>query len=87
MSTLGDAWTHGWEISVFCEGGIEPGPRKHKHCDFKYDIDMLTMLITRGRAFPLCDLPNKMRCPRCGLLGLKMFYYVPGGRDEKKVAK
>lgn len=84
VETLGEAWEAGWSVSAVCHGGmIDLGPKSHKKCDWKHELDMPTLLAAKGRKFPVCDLAMKVRCPRCGILGLRLMFYVPTGVDRK----
>lgn len=84
METLGDAWEAGWEIAAQCHGGLlDQGPGKKARCEWKHDLDMKTLLAAKGRKFPICDLAFKVRCPRCGILGLRLMFYVPSGKDRQ----
>jgi hypothetical protein len=33
---------------------------------FRKELDMETLVWTRGRGFPLSHLESRLRCPRCG---------------------
>lgn len=88
METLGDAWEAGWQVSAVCHGGmIDLGPRSKKRCDWRYELDLTTLLAAKGRKFPICDLAYKVRCPRCGILGLRLMFYVPSSHDRKTSAR
>jgi hypothetical protein len=40
---------------------------KHKReCGYRTALDMLTLVATRGRDFPMARLAERLRCPRCG---------------------
>jgi hypothetical protein len=40
---------------------------KHKReCGLRAELDMQILVCTRGRAFPLARLAERLRCPRCG---------------------
>ena len=45
------------------------GQRGLKHgraCDFRTELDLQTLVCTRGRGFPLALLASRLKCPRCG---------------------
>lgn len=72
-------------MSAFCHGGmIDLGPKSHKRCDWKHEFDMMTLLAAKGRKFPICDLAFKLRCPRCGILGLRLMFGIPGTHNRKE---
>jgi DNA-directed RNA polymerase subunit RPC12/RpoP len=37
-----------------------------RECSYRRELDMETLVWTRGRAFPLSRLESRLRCPRCG---------------------
>jgi hypothetical protein len=65
IETLGDAWTHGVRLTV-CAWGSREGLKSIRECDNRYELDVYSMLWTRGRDFPLGMLSSRMRCPKCG---------------------
>jgi hypothetical protein len=39
----------------------------HKRCcDYRTELDLTTLVYTRGRDFPLAKLSERLRCPRRG---------------------
>lgn len=68
IQTLGEAFAAHWKVSVTCDG-----------CDIRSErIDMRALLWTRGRAFPLDSLKDRLRCPRCGSRTVRVAFDVPG---------
>ena len=41
------------------------------------ELDMETLVWTRGRAFPLSRLESRLRCPRCGSRYVVVLYEPP----------
>ncbi|TBC12725.1 hypothetical protein E0H66_36220 [Rhizobium leguminosarum bv. viciae] len=37
-----------------------------RECLWKHKLDIVTLVATRGRDFPLAMLSQRMRCPVCG---------------------
>lgn len=66
IETLGDVYTHGARLRMRCAKPRREGLKSVRACDFKYDLDVVTMLATRGRDFPISMLSSRVRCPRCG---------------------
>ena len=66
VETLGHSM--GWRIIARCTHGREDGPRGHSNraCTYRKELDMETLVWTRGRAFPLSRLESRLRCPRWG---------------------
>ena len=68
IETLGEACSQGWRVTVRCAYGRSEGPRSQssRECNYRKELDMETLVWTRGRAFPLSRLESRLRCPRCG---------------------
>jgi len=74
VETLGEAWNFRWKIHIRC---LDDGRRGLKHkrcCDYRAELDMRTLVCTRGRDFPIgpdCGAPavSAMRLPtgRCNV--------------------
>jgi hypothetical protein len=85
IHTLGEAWRLGWRVRVRCLWGHCPGPSARTiECDTSADLDMKTLVWTRGEAFPLDLLESRMRCPRCGSRRVTVLFEVP---NEPKSAE
>ena len=52
--------------------------RTRIECDTATELDMKTLIWTRGANFPLELLESRLRCPRCGKLGVTVLFAVPG---------
>jgi len=37
--------------------------KRHPECRYRAELDMETLVWTRGRAFPLSRLESRLRCP------------------------
>lgn len=79
IKTLGQAYSAGWTIQMRCIRGRHRGIVKIDECGWRSDLDMKTLVCTRGRAFPLSSLPSRLVCPNCGDRGAELIYHVPGG--------
>lgn len=66
VETLADAWSLGWRVHMRCAWGKGDGMHSIRECVYSAELDMKTLVCTRGRDFPLCDLSQRLRCPRCG---------------------
>jgi hypothetical protein len=66
IETLGEAWNAGWALRMRClDDGMED--LKHKReCGFRSALDLLTLVATRGRDFPIARIAERLRCPPCG---------------------
>jgi hypothetical protein len=68
VETLGEACSQGWRVTVRCADGrtVSPRSQSSRECSYRRELDMETLVWTRGRAFPLSRLESRLRCPRCG---------------------
>jgi len=69
IQTLGEACSQGWRVTVRCADGRTESPRSQssRECSYRRELDMETLVWTRGRAFPLSRLESRLRCQRCGV--------------------
>lgn len=77
VETLGEAMDLGWRVHVRC---LDDGMRGLKHkreCGFRAELDMDTLVCTRGRAFPLAWLASRLKCPRCGCRRMSVMFDPP----------
>jgi DNA-directed RNA polymerase subunit RPC12/RpoP len=79
VETIGDAHAMGWCVTVRCnyERGDGPDYRRNRECNYRRDLDMETLVWTRGRDFPLSRLESRLRCPRCGSRNVVVLYHPP----------
>jgi hypothetical protein len=79
IETLGEAMNMSWRIPMRClDNGREV--LKHKReCGFRRELDVETLVITRGRDFPLARLAERLRCPRCGCRRVAVVFDPPAG--------
>ncbi len=78
--TLGEAWKLGWRVRVRCLlVGRKPKTRDRKSiwCDTTTELDMKTLVWTRGEAMPLDNLSGLFRCPKCGNRAITVAFEVP----------
>jgi hypothetical protein len=68
VDTLGEACSQGWRVIVRCSYARSESPRSQssRECNYRKELDMETLVWTRGRAFPLVRLESCLGCPRCG---------------------
>ncbi len=79
VETIGDAFSLGWMVTVRCGYGRSESPssRSSRECNYRKELDMETLVWTRGRAFPLSRLESRLRCPRCGSRDVVVLYQPP----------
>src|SRR5262245_24062432 len=54
------------------------GLKSVRPCSNQYELDVRTLLWTRGRAFPISMLSSRMRCPKCGAREVSVRLSLPG---------
>lgn len=77
VETLGEAFSAGWRITVRCAWGPRDGMKRVRECIESYELDLKTLVWTRGAAFPLTQLETRMKCPRCGSRKVRIMFSVP----------
>lgn len=89
VNTLGEAWKLGWRVRARCYW-TEPGRKgrtRYVWCDTIIELDMTTLIWTRGEAFPINLLAQRLRCPKCGRLdSVRVFFDVPNNPNAKTIA-
>ena len=78
IESLGDVWEAGGRLYARCEKPRREGLKLVRPCSNQYELDVRTMLWTRGRAFPVSMLSSRMRCPKCGAREVSVRLSLPG---------
>ena len=60
VETIGDAYAASWRVKVRCAWGPRDGMKRVRECVYGAELDLQTLVWTRGREFPLS------RCWRAG---------------------
>ncbi|WP_291209048.1 hypothetical protein [Hyphomonas sp.] len=78
IETLGQLWQEGWRISAKCPDRRRDGLKTRRHqCGWKAELDLRTLLVTRGPGFPLDRLSAVVMCPRCKRRDIVLSYSAP----------
>lgn len=77
VETLRDAKTHGWRIVARCAHGGRDGMKSIRECTFRQDLDLDTLIWTRGGPFPLSRLAQRMICPACRSPRVAILFETP----------
>jgi hypothetical protein len=80
IETIGEAWSYGWSITMRCLDDGRHGLKHKRECGFRSELDMMTLVCTRGRDFPLARLAERLRCPRCGCRRMSVMFGPPSNR-------
>src|SRR3954467_14878383 len=60
IETLGEAWSLGWRVHIRCAKPMHDRMKSTRECVFRCELDMETLVCTRGRAFPLARLSERL---------------------------
>jgi hypothetical protein len=82
VETLGEALSLGWRVHMRCARPMHDRMKSTRECVFRCELDMETLVCTRGRAFPLARLAERLRCPRCGSRQVSVVYDAPSGANR-----
>lgn len=85
-STLGEAHDLGWRITAVCSKGKRSGMKAIPECMARIDLDMPTLVWTRGRNFPLTLLASRLKCIRCGSPHVRVIFSPPSVYGANRVA-
>ena len=86
IESLGEAWNHSWRIHMRCLDDGREGMKHKRDCGFRADLDMQTLVCTRGRDFPLARIAERLRCPRCGCRRVAVMFGPPTSYGINNVA-
>jgi hypothetical protein len=85
VETIGEAFSLGWQLKARCAFGNREGMKSVRQCTWTYDLDMLTLVATRGRDFPLSMVASRLRCPRCESRAVSVAF-VPPSQGKRATA-
>lgn len=77
VETLQDAFSAGWRVKVRCAWGPRDGMKRVRECVFGGELDLQTLVWTRGRGFPIAMLESRLKCPQCGSRRVRLAFTVP----------
>ena len=78
IENLANVWEAGGRLYARCEKPRREGLKSVRPRSNKYELDVRTLLWTRGRAFPISMLSSRMRCPKCGARKVSVRISLPG---------
>jgi hypothetical protein len=58
-----------------------------RECNNRFELDLDTLIWTRGAAFPLSMLSERLKCPRCGSRRVVLLIGVPLNPIAKRIAE
>lgn len=67
------------------DDGME-GLKHKRECGNRTELDLETLVCTRGRDFPIARLADRLRCPRCGSRRVGVMFTSTGMPGQLRVA-
>jgi hypothetical protein len=77
IETVGEAWSLSWQVHMRCLHDGREGMKHKRACGYRKNLDLETLVCTRGRAFPLARIAERLRCPRCGCRRVSVMFGPP----------
>jgi hypothetical protein len=56
-----------------------------RECVSRYDLDLNALIWTRGAAFPISMLAERLKCPRCWSRRVALMFSLPGEPIAKRI--
>ena len=60
-----------------CADGYREGTRSMRRCVYRRQLDLETLVATRGPNFPLSRLESRLMCPACGSRRVTVVFEPP----------
>lgn len=79
VETLGEALNYGWRVHMRCLDDGREGLKHKRRCGLRMTLDLATLVATRGRAFPMALLSERLRCPSCGCRRVSVVFEPDAG--------
>ena len=87
VETLGEALDMSWRVNMRCLDDGRRGLKHKRECGFRTELNLQTLVCTRGRDFPLAELASRLRCPSCGCREVRVMFSPPSsGMAAKRTA-
>lgn len=77
VETIGEAYSLGWRVRARCAGGPREDMKRVRECVHGAELDLRTLVWTRGRDFPLSRLESRLKCPRCSSRRVVLLFTPP----------
>jgi hypothetical protein len=84
ISTIGEAWRQDWAIEVRCAFGKREAMKSIPECKASAQLDLETLVWTRGRDFPLDMLGQRLKCPRCSSRRVRVLFHPPPAASRQR---
>ena len=83
VETLGIARSLGWKVHMRCAHGYREGTKSIRRCVYRKQLDLDTLVCTRGPNFPLSRLELRLMCPACGSRNVTVVFEPPTNREVR----
>ena len=83
VETLGVARSLGWKVHMRCTDGYRESTRSMRRCVYRKQLDLETLVSTRGPNFPLSRLESRLMCPACGNRRVTVVFEPPGNEQAR----
>ena len=80
VETLGMERSLGWRVHMRCAQGYREGMKSIRRCIYRKQLDLDTLVATRGPNFPLSRLESRLMCPACGSRSITVVFEPPTNR-------
>src|ERR1700684_3358107 len=77
VETLGMARSLGWRVHMRCAKGYRESTKSIRRCVYRKQLDLDTLVCTRGPNFPLSRLESRLMCPACGGRSVTVVFEPP----------
>jgi hypothetical protein len=84
VETLGVARSLGWKVHMRCADGYRESTRSMRRCVYRKQLDLETLVCTRGPNFPLSRLESRLMCPACGNRRVTVVFEPPTNREVRR---
>jgi hypothetical protein len=84
IETLAEARDSGMRITARCAWGRCEGAKSIRECEARIELDLDTLVWTRGTAFPVSLLEGRLKCPRCGSRRVVVLFDLPATPISKR---
>jgi len=81
VETLGTARSLGWKVRMRRTKGYREGTKSMRRCIYRKQLDLDTLVCTRGPNFPLSRLESRLMCPACGSRSITVVFEPPTNRQ------
>jgi hypothetical protein len=83
IETLGIARSLGWRVHMRCLDGHRESTKSVRRCVYRKQLDLDTLVCTRGPNFPLSRLESRLMRPACGNRSVTVVFEPPTNREVR----